>query len=334
VGVRFQVCFTPLVGVLFTFPSRYWCTIGRQGVFRLGGWSPHVRTGFHVPRPTRGSIGTLRLRGCHPLRPAFPGRSASSRWTTGLLRFRSPLLAESRLMSFPPGTEMFQFPGFASRAYGFGAGYPEGWVAPFGHPRINDRSHLPAAFRSVPRPSSPLGAKASTGRPCHARDRAAAVTTARTPPERRGPGRGRRAAAMTASRAPLITTRTTSRTRTHSRTHTTIPDKPVNEQTGGDGGPAGPRQPHGDLGSASRNRESLGTPHSFGQIHHPSGRRDGGDRIRTDDPLLAKQVLYQLSYAPAATTPRLSAHDGTAAVWAREDLNLRPHAYQACALTN
>ena len=28
VGIRFQVCFTPLVGVLFTFPSRYWCTIG------------------------------------------------------------------------------------------------------------------------------------------------------------------------------------------------------------------------------------------------------------------------------------------------------------------
>ncbi len=32
----------------------------------------------------------------------------------GLVRFRSPLLSESRLMSFPPGTEMFQFPGFAS----------------------------------------------------------------------------------------------------------------------------------------------------------------------------------------------------------------------------
>ena len=29
VGVRFQVYFTPLVGVLFTFPSRYWFTIGR-----------------------------------------------------------------------------------------------------------------------------------------------------------------------------------------------------------------------------------------------------------------------------------------------------------------
>ena len=33
---------------------------------------------------------------------------------TGLVRVRSPLLTESRLMSFPRGTEMFQFPRFAS----------------------------------------------------------------------------------------------------------------------------------------------------------------------------------------------------------------------------
>ncbi len=38
---------------------------------------------------------------------------------TGLIRFRSPLLAESLLMSFPPATEMFQFAGFASTTYGF-----------------------------------------------------------------------------------------------------------------------------------------------------------------------------------------------------------------------
>ena len=38
---------------------------------------------------------------------------------TGLVRFRSPLLTESRLMSFPPATEMFQFAGFASPPYGF-----------------------------------------------------------------------------------------------------------------------------------------------------------------------------------------------------------------------
>ena len=53
----------------------------------------------------------------------FPDPSASLTVTTGLLRFRSPLLAESRLMSFPPGTEMFQFPGFASRPYVFRPGY-------------------------------------------------------------------------------------------------------------------------------------------------------------------------------------------------------------------
>ena len=58
VGIRFQVSFTPLVGVLFTFPSRYLFTIGHQGVFRLGGWSPHVQTGFHVSRLTQGSTGT------------------------------------------------------------------------------------------------------------------------------------------------------------------------------------------------------------------------------------------------------------------------------------
>lgn len=49
----FRVYFTPLTGVLFAFPSRYWFTIGQSGVFSLGGWSPRVQTGFHDPRPTR-----------------------------------------------------------------------------------------------------------------------------------------------------------------------------------------------------------------------------------------------------------------------------------------
>ncbi len=74
-------------------------------------------------------------------------------------------------MSFPPATEMFQFAGFASRPYGFRSGSPCGGVAPFGDPGINDRSHLPRAFRSVPRPSSPLSAKASTRCPYYARFR-------------------------------------------------------------------------------------------------------------------------------------------------------------------
>ena len=49
----FRIYFTPFTRVLFAFPSRYWFTIGRSGVFSLGGWSPHVQTGFLVPRPTR-----------------------------------------------------------------------------------------------------------------------------------------------------------------------------------------------------------------------------------------------------------------------------------------
>ena len=36
-----------------------------------------------------------------------------------------------------------------------------GWVAPFGHLRITGCLRLPEAFRSLPRPSSPMGAKAS-----------------------------------------------------------------------------------------------------------------------------------------------------------------------------
>ena len=52
VGTRFQVCFTPLTGVLFAFPSRYLFAIGHRLVFSLGGWAPRIRTEFHVFRPT------------------------------------------------------------------------------------------------------------------------------------------------------------------------------------------------------------------------------------------------------------------------------------------
>ena len=79
-GARFQVLFHSPPGVLFTFPSRYLCAIGHRRVFRLGGWSPLLRTGFHVPGPTQGpppgSILRVRLRGCDPVPPALPCRSA------------------------------------------------------------------------------------------------------------------------------------------------------------------------------------------------------------------------------------------------------------------
>ena len=48
VSIRFQVLFHSPLGVLFTFPSRYCSSIGHRVVFRVGGWSPRIPTGFHV----------------------------------------------------------------------------------------------------------------------------------------------------------------------------------------------------------------------------------------------------------------------------------------------
>ena len=62
----------------------------------------------------------------------------------------------------------------------------------------------------------------------------------------------------------------------------------------------------------------------------PLKRLGGARRDRTDDLLLAKQALSQLSYGPGqdARVKRLKEW------WAWEDSNFRPHAYQARALTN
>ena len=69
----------------------------------------------------------FRVQGFHLLWLTFPRHSSiphSRFWSPttpvgytyrfGLLPVRSPLLRESLLFSFPPGTKMFQFPGFAS----------------------------------------------------------------------------------------------------------------------------------------------------------------------------------------------------------------------------
>ena len=63
----------------------------------------------------------FHVRGYHPLWPDFPDCSTRTYaiMSTGLFRFRSPLLTESRLISIPPVTEMFQFTGFAPLTYVF-----------------------------------------------------------------------------------------------------------------------------------------------------------------------------------------------------------------------
>ena len=129
----FRLSFTPRTGVLFTCPSRYSSTIGHTGVFRLGGWSPqlHARLlGSGVTQEHHWWTSPDRLLpGSHRLWRPVPGDFAWPRahrpWVLqprghkdhglGLGPFRSPLLGASQLISLPPGTEMFQFPGFASR---------------------------------------------------------------------------------------------------------------------------------------------------------------------------------------------------------------------------
>ena len=135
VSGRFQVLFHSGPPVLFTFPSRYWFTIGHRVVFSLGRWSSQIPTRFHVSRGTRGHprviqdftyrAFTVYGRPFHAvplsiLNPILgPHNPYKQAYRFGLFRVRSPLLTESQLISTPEGTEMFHFPSFASLTYVF-----------------------------------------------------------------------------------------------------------------------------------------------------------------------------------------------------------------------
>ena len=89
-------------------------------------------------------------------------------------------------------------------------------------------------------------------------------------------------------------------------------------------------------GLPARNANSVSPRNCSSQSSaiRPSG---GARRDRTDDLMLAKHALSQLSYGPVAMRRSLaSACLGKTPLkwWAWEDLNFRPHAYQARALTN
>ena len=112
VNIRFQVLFHSPPGVLFTFPSQYFSTIGHRVVFRLRGWSPYLPCGFHVPAGTLcTTVPSASLTGLSPslvglpipfccIPHSFLYPKALLLWF-GLFRVRSPLLTESRLISLP-----------------------------------------------------------------------------------------------------------------------------------------------------------------------------------------------------------------------------------------
>src|ERR1700712_6035267 len=116
--MRFQDLFHSPPGVLFAFPPRYLFLIGGLEFLGLEGWPPIFRQDYTCPALlVVHSVpqSSFPVRGYHPLWPDFPFRSSkSSAKEHRLFRFRSPLLSESRLMSFPRATEMFQFTRFAT----------------------------------------------------------------------------------------------------------------------------------------------------------------------------------------------------------------------------
>lgn len=130
-----------------------------------------------LPRVTRElphQPSTVRLRGYHPLWPGISGmftlgneavRSPHStspgayrrRIRFDLFRFRSPLLAESLLFSFPPVTKMFYFTGFPFphlKVMGISQIIELRADVLFGNLGVSVYVRLTRAYRSLSRPSS------------------------------------------------------------------------------------------------------------------------------------------------------------------------------------
>jgi len=109
----------PSTGCFSPFPHGTGSLSVTEEYLGLEGGPPRFRQDFSCPALLEDSFGLLPVPGCHRLWRVVPDASGSSQKATGLVRVRSPLLAESQLMSFPPATEMVQFAGFASHGYRF-----------------------------------------------------------------------------------------------------------------------------------------------------------------------------------------------------------------------
>lgn len=131
--------------MLFIVQSPYLFAIGHRGVFSLGGWTPHLQPGFPEPEFNLWA-NQSSTTGLSP----SAARHSNASLVDWLIRFRSPLLTESRLLSFPVPTEMFHFSTFALHPYTFRVKYPCGWVAPFGDPEITAWLPAPSGFSQVP----------------------------------------------------------------------------------------------------------------------------------------------------------------------------------------
>lgn len=168
-GFRFY--FTPLPGCFSPFPHGTSALSVAKEYLALEGGPP----GFPRDSSCPVVLGVLpesfrpfRIRGSYPLWPdvpvlfsyslrfrrasaTAPGSPAtpyaqrlqpSTCIRFGLFPLRSPLLGESRLLSLPRGTKMFQFPRFAPCTYGFSTGYLD--ITPGGLPHSGIPGSTPA----------------------------------------------------------------------------------------------------------------------------------------------------------------------------------------------
>ena len=158
--------------MLFTFPSRYWFAIGLQGVFSLAGWSRPIHAGFLVSRVTQDTT-RPRLCSCTGLSPSVMQLSrcfhSTFKCRDVVLQPRgciatAPVWALPRSLATTGGIisyflflEVLRcFSSLRSPLYlGKDNSPSDYWVVPFGNPRINGHLHLPQAYRSLSRPSSP-----------------------------------------------------------------------------------------------------------------------------------------------------------------------------------
>ena len=94
----------PLSGCFSPFPHGTCSLSVMHEYLGLEGGPPNFKQDFTCPALLESATRYRSVRGFHPLWPDFPAGSGLTRRSAGLIRFRSPLLAESRLISFPPGT--------------------------------------------------------------------------------------------------------------------------------------------------------------------------------------------------------------------------------------
>ena len=158
--------------MLFTFPSQYWFTIGLSLVFSLAGWARPIQTGFHVSRLTQDITMHYKLT-CTGLSPSLITfsnvfhfiyfcnivillpRHCRNNGGLGCSPVARRYWGNHYCFIFLQVLRCFSSLRSLTRRYSTSSMY---WVAPFGNLRIYGYLHLPGAYRSLSRPSSPVRA--------------------------------------------------------------------------------------------------------------------------------------------------------------------------------